>query len=313
MTKQTQFIETSLINKLHKVGTQIGKTPLFELTRTWDNPHVRIFAKHEWHQLGGSVKSRPAFQIIRQAILNGTLNANRPLLDATSGNTGIAYASICAALGIPVVLCLPENASTERREILQNLGVDIVFTSRFEGTDGAQEKAKAMVAAEPDRFFYADQYANDNNWKAHLGTTAREIWDQTGGKITHFVAGLGTTGTLIGTGRGLKSLSPDIQIIGLQPDNPMHGLEGWKHLETAIVPKIYDATVAHRVLEVDTLKAYDQVRHLARQEGWLVSPSAGANLQGAIQLAKEIDEGVIVTTFADNASKYTEVMRHIFA
>lgn len=307
----TIALNTNLKRKLEQVGRQIGNTPLLELSSVYNKPGVRILAKLEWYQLGGSVKSRPAFNIIKNAILNGALNEERQLLDATSGNTGIAYASIAAALGIPVSLCLPENASKERKTILKSLNVNLIYTSRFESTDGAQIKAKALKAEQPDLYYYADQYANENNWKAHFHTTAREIWNQSQQEITHFIAGLGTTGTFMGTGRGLKSLNPNIQLIGLQPNNPMHGLEGWKHLETAIVPKIYDERLADRFLEVDTLEAFEWVKRVASKEGLLISPSSAANLLGAIKVAEEIEEGVIVTSFADDASKYGDILNKI--
>ncbi len=312
MTATLQTPANAAEEKVWRVGQLVGKTPLYEIRNVFRKPGVRIFAKLEWQQLGGSVKSRPAFNIIKNALRDGQLGPGRHLLDATSGNTGIAYAAICAALKIPLTLCLPENASIERKKILQALGVNIVFTSRFDGTDGAQLEAKRLFREQPDRFFYADQYANQHNWRAHYETTAPEIWQQTGGKITHFVAGLGTTGTFTGTGRGLRKFNADIELVALQPDNPMHGLEGWKHLETAIVPKIYDGRLADRSLEIGTLESYDMVRALAQEEGLLVSPSAAANLLGAIKVAEEIGEGLVVTTFADNADKYAEVMGHIF-
>jgi cysteine synthase B len=303
----------NLKKRLANAGQLIGNTPLFEIRNVYKKSGVRIFAKLEWQQLGSSVKSRPAYKIISNAIEEGKLDESRQLLDATSGNTGIAYASIGAALGIPVTLCLPENASEERKRILKSLGVNIIYTSRFEGTDGAQLKAKELYAENPDKYYYADQYANDNNWKAHFQTTAPEIWEQTNRTITHFVAGLGTTGTFTGTGRRLKSFNRNIELIALQPDNPMHGLEGWKHLETAIVPKIYDKNVADRFLEIDTLESFDLVKLVARKEGLLISPSAAANLLGAIKVAEGIEEGIIVTTFADSADKYSEIMNKIFA
>lgn len=301
----------TLEQRLKKVSRQIGNTPMIELSSVYSKPGVRIFAKLEWYQLGGSVKSRPAFNIIKDAILSGALSEGQHLLDATSGNTGIAYASIAAALGIPVTLCLPENASKERKTILKSLNVNLIYTSRFESTDGAQLQAKALKKEAPEQFYYADQYANPSNWQAHYKTTANEIWDQSAQQITHFVAGLGTTGTFMGTGRGLKELNPSIQLIGLQPDNPMHGLEGWKHLETAIVPKIYDATLADRFLEIETLEAFDLVKRIAAKEGLLISPSSAANLLGAIKIASEIEQGTIVTTFADDASKYGDVLNQL--
>jgi cysteine synthase B len=312
MTATFQLQRISTKEKIWRTGQLVGKTPLHEITHIFRKPGVRIFAKLEWQQIGGSVKSRPAFNIVKQAIRSGALGQGKELLDATSGNTGIAYASIAAALGIPVSLCLPENASPERKAILEALGVNIIYTSRFDGTDGAQLKAKELFREYPDRFFYADQYSNQHNWQAHFETTAPEIWQQTCGKVTHFVAGLGTTGTFMGTGRGLKKFNSQIELVALQPDNPMHGLEGWKHLETAIVPKIYDRNLADRFLEIDSWESYDMIRRIAREEGLLVSPSAAANLIGAIKVAGQIEQGVIVTTFADNADKYAEVMKQIF-
>jgi len=313
MTTSLLLPSTTSAEKTLQVGQLVGKTPLYEIRNAFQKPAVRIFAKLEWQQLGGSVKTRPAFNIIKNAVRDGQLGQGKHLLDATSGNTGIAYAAICAALKIPLTLCLPENASPERKRILQAFGVNIVFTSRFDGTDGAQLEAKRLYREQPDLYFYADQYANDHNWRAHYETTAPEIWQQTCGKITHFVAGLGTTGTLMGTGRGLKKFNNEIELVALQPDNPMHGLEGWKHLETAIVPKIYDSILADRFIEIETLESYDMVRSLAQKEGLLVSPSAAANLLGAIKVAEQIESGVIVTTFADNAEKYSEVMEKIFS
>ncbi len=303
---------TDLINNVNRVEKLIGNTPLYPIKKVYHKEGVQIYAKLEWQQLGSSVKARPAFNIIKNAVLSGNLDRSKSLLDATSGNTGIAYAAIGAALGLKITLCLPENASEERKRILNSLGVDIIYTSKFDGTDGAQLKAKELAKAYPDKYYYANQYANVHNWEAHYLTTGREIWEQTNGAITHFVAGLGTTGTFLGTSRRLKAYNPNIEVVSVQPDNPMHGLEGWKHLETAIVPKIYDATVADRTLEADTLEAYDMVKAISLKEGLLVSPSAAANLNSAIQLAEQIEEGVIVTTFADDASKYSEVMQHIF-
>jgi len=312
MTRSITPQNTLGSQRLEKVAGLIGQTPLYELSRIWQHPKVKIFAKLEWQQLGGSVKSRPAFNILRSAIESGALSNGQRLLDATSGNTGIAYASIGAALGVPVTLCLPENASPERIQILRALGAELVLTSKFEGTDGAQIRAKELYAEHPKKYFYADQYANDANWRAHYLTTGVEIWEQTKGTITHFLAGLGTTGTFTGVGRRLKKYNSNIQLIALQPNNPMHGLEGWKHLETAIVPKIYDDQLADSYAEADTLEAYEMIRQVAQTEGLLLSPSAAANLQGAIHLAEQLEEGVIVTTFADDASKYGEVYQQIF-
>lgn len=307
------LIDPELELALKGLQTRIGNTPLVGVKRVYQNPKVQILAKLEWQQLGASVKARPAFNIIKQAILNGELDRSRRLLDASSGNTAIAYAHIGAALGIPVTIILPENASAARKLILKNLGVELIFSSPFGGTDEAQELAKELYQKNPDLYFYADQYGNPNNWKAHFEYTAKEIWEQTQGQVTHLVAGLGTTGTFTGTTRGLKAFNPNIKAIALQPESALHGLEGWKDLETAKVPAIYDDQLADQVLQVDTFEAYKQVRQAAKLEGFLISPSAGANLAGAIALADQIEEGVIVTFFADSADKYAEVMNQIFA
>jgi cysteine synthase B len=301
-----------LSEQIHRLQKLVGNTPLLRIKGIYDKPGIEIYTKLEWQQIGGSVKTRPAFEIVKNALHEGKLGNGQTLLDATSGNTGIAFATLGAALGIPVTLCLPENASSERKRILEALGASIIYTSRFDGTDGAQEKAKALSTEQPDNYFYADQYSNENNWKAHKKTTAKEIWHQTSGRVTHFITGLGTTGTFTGTSIGLKELNPSIKVISMQPDNPMHGLEGWKHLETALVPKIYHPTLADSSLEIDTLEAYDMIQKIAQTQGLLVSPSSAANLVGAIKLAKSIDKGVIVTTFPDNAEKYSEVINQIF-
>lgn len=306
------LVDKSWVKAIERIEPFIGNTPLFPLTRVFNKPGVQLFAKLEWQQMGASVKSRPAFNIIKQAVLRGDLRPGKALLDATSGNTGIGYATIGAALGIPVTLCLPENASAERKMILKALGVEIIYTSPFEGTDGSQIKAKEMVEADPDKYYYADQYGNEDNWKAHLHTTAKEIWEQTEGKITHFVAGMGTTGTMMGTGRGLKKFNEDIHLVALQPEMVMHGLEGWKHLETAIVPKIYDDCVADEVRLANSEKALEVIQETAAKEGLLISPSAAANLSVAMEVANELDEGVVVTVFADSADKYGEVYKELY-
>ncbi|MBS1575585.1 MAG: cysteine synthase family protein [Bacteroidetes bacterium] len=300
----------SLQSKLSEVVKQVGNTPLRPLRKIFFKKNVHLFAKEEWKQLSGSVKCRPAFNIIRKAIESGELNQQNALLDATSGNTGIAYAAIGTKLGIKVVLCLPENASKERKEILQSLGAEIILTSRFEGTDGAQDAAKELVAKNPGKYFYADQYKNDDNWKAHYFTTAPEIFNASPG-ITHFVAGLGTTGTFTGTGRKLKELNPSVQLISLQPDSALHGMEGWKHLETAIVPSIYDPGVADKNFEVSTEEAYEMLKAVAKYEGIILSPSSAANIAGALRVAEKLDEGTVVTMLPDNADKYSEVIRKL--
>ncbi len=308
----TEVIDGRLVKRLNSIGKFIGNTPLFPINNIYRNKGIKIFAKLEWQQLGGSVKSRAAFSIIRNAILSGELREEIHLLDASSGNTGIAYAAIGAALGIKVSICLPENATEERKTILKAFGADIIYTSKFGSTDEAQKVAQEMYAQNPQKYYYANQYNNENNWKAHYFGTAEEIFRQTKGEITHFVAGLGTTGTFTGTGRKLKELTPNIQLIALQPDSAMHGLEGWKHLETAIIPGIYDSKLANVQKEIDTFDAYDLIRETAKAEGLFLSPSAAANLSGAIKVAEEIEEGVIVTVFADNAEKYSEVNKNLF-
>ena len=296
--------------KLRELGLQIGNTPLRAFPNLFRKKNVKLLAKLEWEQLSGSVKARAGYAIFRDAIEKRQLIPGKILLDATSGNTGIAYARIGKILGIPVTLCLPENASAERKEILRSLGVELVLTSRFEGTDGAQEIARTMAEKSPGLYFYADQYKNENNWKAHYYGTGLEILKEVPG-ITHFVAGLGTTGSFVGTGRRLKKQNASIRLISLQPDNPLHGLEGWKHLETARVPKIYDAAVADENIEISTEEAYQMIRDVKEKEGILLSPSSAANLVGAIRVASRIDEGTVVTLLPDNGDKYGEVIKKI--
>lgn len=301
-----------LIKRVKQIGHFIGNTPLFPINRVYRKHGVKIFAKLEWQQLGGSVKARPAYQIIRDAVYSGKLEEGKGLVDASSGNTAIAYAAIGAAVGIPVTICIPENASPERKLLLRSYGTHVIYTPAVGEMDEAQDRARELSEEKPYAYYYADQYANENNWKAHYHTTAEEVYRQTEGKITHFVAGLGTTGTFVGTTRRLKEINPAIQCISLQPDAAFHGLEGWKHLETARVPRIYDASVADQNLGIDTLEAYEWLRRLAREEGILVSPSAAANLAGAIKVAEQIDEGIIVTPFADSSDKYGEVIKELF-
>jgi len=292
------------------IEQQIGNTPLLPFRRvTAHLPEtVQVFAKAEWQNPGGSVKDRAALSIIQQAEKDGRLTADKILVDSTSGNTGIAYAMIGAAKGYRVKLFLPANASPERIAILKAYGVDIVLTDPMEGSDGAIRAVRDLVANEPDTYFYADQYNNPANWQAHYHTTAPEIIEQTAGTVTHFVAGLGTSGTLMGTGRRLREFNPDIQVISLQPDSPFHGLEGWKHMASAIVPGIYDQAFADRDLGIRTEATYHMARALARQEGYLVGISAAAAMVGALKVAEEIaaagESGVVVTLFPDNAYKY---------
>jgi S-sulfo-L-cysteine synthase (O-acetyl-L-serine-dependent) len=287
---------------------RIGNTPLLRLARVASEfPNVEFYAKAEWFNPGGSVKDRPALSMIQAGIASGALKPGKIIIDATSGNTGIAYAMIGAAMGYPVKLCLPDSASHERKRILAAYGAELVITPGDEGTDGAIRKVHEIVAAEPDKYFYADQYSNPANWQAHYRTTANEIWEQTSGRITHFVAGLGTSGTFVGTTRRLKELNPAIRCVSLLPDASFHGLEGWKHMETAIRPAIYDNRLADENLPVSTEQAYRLVKRLAREEGLLVSPSAAAALLGCFAVAARIPKqqrGVVVTVFADSASKY---------
>lgn len=304
------YHDQRLLEKVKAVGKQVGNTPLYTISRIFHKPGVTILAKVEWEQLSGSVKARAAFNIFRAAIDEGLLAPKKSLLDATSGNTGIAYATIGKLLNIPVTLCLPENASKERKSILESLGTKIVYTSRLEGTDGAQQEARRLADENPEKYYYADQYKNDNNWKAHFNSTAPEILQAVPG-ITHFVAGLGTTGTFVGTGRKLREVNPAVRLISLQPDSALHGLEGWKHLDTAIVPAIYDNTIADENWEVSTEEAYEIMKEFYKHEGLLLSPSSAANLAGAIRVAKDLDRGVIVTVFPDNADKYSEVVKKI--
>jgi cysteine synthase B len=286
----------------------IGNTPLLRLERLGRNyPNAEFYGKAEWLNPGGSVKDRPALEMIREAERAGRLQPGQTILDATSGNTGIAYAMIAAASGYRVKLCLPASASEERKEILAAYGAEIVLTPGDEGSDGAIMRAKEIIAAEPGKYFYPNQYGNPANWRAHYKTTANEIWEQTGGRVTHFVAGLGTSGTFVGTTRRLKELNPAIQCVSLQPDAAFHGLEGWKHMPTAIVPEIYDATLADSNLTVKTEDAYRLVKHAAREEGLLLSPSAAAALDGCFQVAaslKPAERAIFVTIFPDSGTKY---------
>jgi S-sulfo-L-cysteine synthase (O-acetyl-L-serine-dependent) len=287
---------------------RIGNTPLLRLERiAREFPNIEFCAKAEWFNPGGSVKDRPALSMIQAGLASGALRPGKTIIDATSGNTGIAYAMVGAAMGYPVALCLPDSASHERKRILAAFGAEMIITPADEGTDGAIRRVQKIVAAEPEKYFYPDQYSNPANWQAHYRGTANEIWEQTGGRVTHFVAGLGTSGTFVGTTRRLKELNPAIRCISLQPDAAFHGLEGWKHMETAIRPAIYDDTLADENLEVSTEDAYSLVKRIAREEGLLVSPSAAAALNGCFAVAKKLPRelhAVIVTVFADSGAKY---------
>jgi S-sulfo-L-cysteine synthase (O-acetyl-L-serine-dependent) len=283
----------------------VGNTPLLRLRNIAPQlSRVEIYAKAEWFNPGGSVKDRPALGMILDGERTGRLTRDKIILDATSGNTGIAYAWIGAARGYKVKLALPQNASEERKRILKSYGAELVLTSPLEGSDGAIREARRLYAASPDLYFYPDQYNNPANWRAHYETTANEIWEQTAGRVTHFIAGLGTSGTFVGTGRRLKELNPAIRVISFQPDSPFHGLEGLKHMETAIVPGIYDSSLADVSYEVRTEEAHEYTRRLGKREGLLVGVSSGAALACALKVAQKSESGVIVTVFPDAGDKY---------
>ena len=296
--------------EITEVEARIGNTPLLGFKRVTSQlpGDIQIFAKAEWYNPGGSVKDRPAREIVRQAFASGQLGNGQILLDSTSGNTGIAYAMLGAAKGFGVKLFMSEAVSKERVAILRAYGVDIEFTDPMEGSDGAILAVRELAEREPDTYFYADQYNNLANWQAHYKTTGVEIWNQTEGQVTHFVAGLGTSGTLTGTGRRLKEYNPGIQLISAQPDIAFHGIEGWKHMETAILPGIYDSNFADLDTGISTEASYEMTRRLAREEGYLVGPSAGAVMVAALQVAEDLADkgqsGTVVTLFPDNAYKY---------
>lgn len=284
----------------------VGNTPLIPLRRL-SSTAVEIYAKAEWHNPSGSVKDRPAVAILREAIHSGELGNGRSLLDSTSGNMGIAYATLAASIGVSVHLTLPANADNARKRILSALGAQLTLTDPLEGSDGARHVAAAFAAEHPDRYYYADQYANPANWRAHFETTGPEVLRDTGGRVTHFVAGLGTTGTVVGTGRYLKETAPGVQVVAFQPASPLHGLEGLKNLPSSEVPEIFDPLIPDDTLEVKTEDAYAMARRLARQEGLLVGPSSAAAAVAAMTLADQIGSGVIVTLFADSGLKYLDL------
>ncbi len=284
----------------------VGNTPLIPLRKVTGQlaPGVKVFAKAEWFNPGGSVKDRPALNIVRTALERGELTPGKRLLDSTSGNTGIAYATFCAALGIPVTLALPANASPERITMLRALGVELILTDPLEGSDGALLTARELAARHPDRYFYANQYNNPANWLAHYHSTGPEIICQTHGAVTHLVAGLGTAGTLMGTGRALREHNPAVKLIAVQPASPFHGLEGLKHMPTAIPPAIYDPSLPDEIVEVETEDAHAMTRRLAKEEGLFVGISAGAAAVAALKVAAELRAGVVVAIFPDGGLKY---------
>jgi cysteine synthase B len=283
----------------------IGRTPLLRLRRLApDRPGVEIYAKAEFQNPGGSVKDRAARAILEDAEERGLLHPGSTILDATSGNTGIAYAMIAAANGYKLKLCVPENVTPERLRILRAYGADIVLTSAMEGSDGAIREARRLHQLAPDRYFYADQYNNEANWRAHYETTGPEILEQTNGGVTHFIAGLGTSGTFVGTGRRLREHRPSIRLISVQPDSPLHGIEGLKHMESAIVPGIYDSMLADEDVRVTTERAHELTRRLAAEEGLLVGASSGAALAAALDVAERVREALIVIVFPDSGTRY---------
>ncbi len=283
----------------------VGRTPLIELRNVAGGlkPGVRVLAKLEWFNPSGSVKDRGAANIIRTAHSEGKL-AGKTLLDSTSGNMGISYATLGGSLGIPVALAIPASASPERFKMLRALGAELHESDALEGSDGAILLARKLKDEQPDRYHYADQYNNDANWQAHYKSTGPEIWEQTAGEVTHFVVGLGTTGTLMGTGRFLREQSADIKIIGFEPDGPFHGLEGLKHMPTAIKPGIYDPDFADENLQVSSEDAHEMTRRLSREEGLFAGVSAGAAAVVALRVAAGLSEGTVVTVFPDAGYKY---------
>jgi S-sulfo-L-cysteine synthase (O-acetyl-L-serine-dependent) len=284
----------------------IGNTPLVRLNHvTGDLPSgVSLHAKVEWFNPGGSIKDRAALRMITEGVRSGRLTPDRTLLDATSGNTGIGYALVGASLGYRVKLCIPRNVAPERRSILKAYGAQLVFTDPLEGSDGAIREARRLYESSPQSYFYPDQYSNPANWRAHYDTTGPEIWSQTGGQVTHFVAGLGTSGTFMGVGRRLRDYSPAVRLVAFQPDSPFHGLDGMKHMGSAIVPEIYDSRLADEHRTVSTEEAYLMMKRLSREEGLLAGASAAASVCVALKLARELTRGVVVTVLPDSASRY---------
>jgi S-sulfo-L-cysteine synthase (O-acetyl-L-serine-dependent) len=303
----TNFSETRVKSSpAGSLADCVGNTPLISLRRiTAALPaDVQVFAKAEWFNPGGSVKDRPALNILRSALASGALAPGKRLLDSTSGNMGIAYATLGASMGIPITLTMPGNASPERMSILKALGAEVVLTDPLEGSDGSRVVAQQMAAENPDLYFYANQYDNSANWQAHYQTTGPEIVAQTDGRITHFVAGLGTSGTITGMGRYFREHQPAVKVIAFQPDASFHGLEGLKHMPSAILPGIYDPSLAHELLEIGTEGSRSMVRRLAQEEGLFVGISSGAAALAALQVAAQLKTGVVVTVFPDAGYKY---------
>lgn len=308
MGKLVAVQETNILVPPAPYGLEavVGNTPLLHLRRVTAglSPHVQVFAKAEWFNPGGSIKDRPALHILRTALSSGTLAPGMRLLDSTSGNMGISYATFGAVFDVLVTLVIPSNASPERIAILRALGAELILTDPVEGSDGAIRLARRLAAEQPELYFYANQYDNPANWQAHYFTTGPEIVQQTGGRLTHFIAGLGTSGTLTGVARYLRQYNPEIRILAIQPDTPLHGLEGLKHMSTSIQPGIFDPCLPDHTLEIETEAAHAMVRRLARQEGLFVGISSGAAAMAALQVGGELEEGVVVTVFPDAGYKY---------
>ena len=298
---------SAALDRRSSVIDLIGNTPLLRLARIAPElpEGVELYAKAEWYNPGGSVKDRPALYMIRDGERSGRLRPGMRIADATSGNTGIAYATIGAALGYRVTLAMPDNASIARKRILSALGAELILTDAMEGSDGSIRAIRALVAEQPERFFYPDQYNNPANVQSHYETTGAEIWAQTDGRVAHFVAALGTCGTFVGAGRRLRAENPHVRLVAVQPDGPYHALEGVKHLPTTgLIPGIYDSTLQDQVIEVGSEAAFEMVRALARAEGLMVGISAAANVAAALRVARELEQGVVVTILCDGAAKY---------
>ncbi|MEM6264121.1 MAG: cysteine synthase family protein [Bacteroidota bacterium] len=308
----TSNATTDLLQRLEQLAPFIGNTPLFPLTQVWQHPRVKLFAKLEWQQLGGSVKARPAFNMITEAVKRGALRKGVALLDSTSGNTGIAYAAICARLGLEVVVVMPEDVSEERKTILRGYGTKLIYTPAEMSGDEVQAFTRNMYEQTPEQYFYVNQYDNEDNWTAHYHHTAEEILTQTEGVLTHFTCGLGTTGTFMGTTRKLQERISGLSAIAQIPDDADNEIEGWKHLPTSTHPGIFDKTLPDSWMEVSTEESFDWMRRLALKEGLLVSPSSAAAMAGAVKVAQEVGEGTVVTIFPDDASKYGAIVNRIF-
>ncbi|HEY4667128.1 MAG TPA: PLP-dependent cysteine synthase family protein [Anaerolineales bacterium] len=302
------MIETHRLIERRGMIDQVGNTPLIRLERVTAHlpTAVEVFGKAEWHNPSGSVKDRAAAEILRQALEAGNLANGRTLLDSSSGNMGIAYATLGAALGVSIRLVVPGNINPIRKQLLQALGVELTISDPLEGSDGARELAAELAAQHPERYFYADQYSNPANWLAHYRTTGPEIVRDTEGGLSHFVAGLGTTGTLMGTGRWIKEQIPNASIVGFQPNSPLNGLEGLKHLPTSRVPEIYDPSLPDEILEISTEQAHAMARRLAREEGLLVGASAAAAAVAALEVAERLSAGTVVALFPDSGLKYLD-------